>query len=441
MDDLLADLCDGLGLQGASLMMGTGLDTVCVGRARELEGPSSVQPVAQATESWLHLHGEAPSAAALAPWLGLLSAALARRGQAGGDPLNRLFTAGGLMRSMAHDMRNLLGVFDQNVTFVEQSLEEAGIGPDHAAQEDLQQVKEASGRVLAYVQRIHELAHILQGPWPADDSAASVERALMAHEGPLEGGARGVVDVQPNLPAVALDLPRLELIAQELTTNALQAGARRVRLSARRTPPPEPLIQAWAQTLPVGPHLFLTCSDDGVGMDVFVLARYGEALYCHPPRSDRAGLGLSLIRSILEAVGGRIAVTSHSGTGTTVTIAVPGVEHPAPGAGGTVAPLVPESERLAVAVRLTDPDYRRWVHETLRVAQFDIVPGISDAAVLVADRDGAEQYLGPPTSLFLIGKGWPAGMARPDAVMPPRTDRDGFIRRLSMAVARRKKRT
>ena len=35
-----------------------------------------------------------------------------------------------------------------------------------------------------------------------------------------------------------------------------------------------------------------------------------------------------------------------------------------------------------------------------------------------------------------IGSGWPPGVPRPDAVMMPSPDREGFIRRLSMAVTR-----
>ena len=40
-----------------------------------------------------------------------------------------------------------------------------------------------------------------------------------------------------------------------------------------------------------------------------------------------------------------------------------------------------------------------------------MVDSVSEAAVLVADRDGAAEFLGPPTSLLYVGKGWPAGMA------------------------------
>jgi hypothetical protein len=95
---------------------------------------------------------------------------------------------------------------------------------------------------------------------------------------------------------------------------------------------------------------------------------------------------------------------------------------------------------MRVALRLAPGDFHDWVVQTLVDAQFEIADTIDSAVVLVADRDGAEQHQGASASLFFIGQGWPAGMGRPDAVMPPQYDRDGFIRRLSMAVARRTRR-
>lgn len=438
---ILSDLCAGLQLSGASLTTGKGLDAHSLASCGDTTGPSRLWELPTATWSGVHLFGADPSASAVAPWVGILSGALARRAQSGGDPTHRLFSAGTLMRMMAHDLRNLLGVFDQNLVFVQQGLEEMEPTVDATVFEDIEQVREASGRVLSYVRRVHELAHILQGPWPPSEGTDLFERGLQGFEGAQEGGIRGRVVVDSRLPEVGLDVTRVQLLATELVDNVRQASATRFRLTATTTPGTDPLVQQWAEGLPPGPRVFLTCEDDGEGMDVFVLARCGEPLFSHPPRSDRAGLGFSLVTAILGAVGGQMAITSARGKGTSVVLALPAANHPATGSGGEVTPLVPHAERLPVAIRLTDTVFRSWVEDTLTAAQFDIVPTVSDAHVLIADRDGADHYLGPPASLFLIGKGWPAGMSRPDAVMPPTPDRDGFIRRLSMAVARRARRS
>jgi signal transduction histidine kinase len=437
VDALLDDCCDGLGCVGATLVAGKGLDAVQLASHGSAEGTPVMHIVPTSVWTVLYLYGDPPAEAAVGPWLGILAGAVARRIQGAGDARERLFFAGTLMRMMAHDLRNLLGVFDQNLIFVKQELEELKIPSDATAFEDIGQVREASGQVLGYVQRVHELAHILQGPWTAGASAERFEHGLQGMEGALEGGLNVRVRLAPDLHDMRVDESRIELIATELIQNARNAGARKMTIDVANTLAGDALIDEWVQSLPAGPYVFWSTEDAGEGMDVFVLARCGEPLFSHPPRSERAGLGFSLMQAVLGAVGGQMAITSTRGEGTRVVLAIPAAHHPAPGSSGNVTVLVPEAVRMKVAVRLADSTFDAWVRKTLVANQFVVVEAISDAAVLVADREGAEQFHGPPTSLLYVGKGWPAGMSRPDAVMAPHPDRDGFIRRLSMAVARR----
>jgi len=73
-----------------------------------------------------------------------------------------------------------------------------------------------------------------------------------------------------------------------------------------------------------GETLQLKVSDNGLGMD---LERYGHKLFGlyerfhdHP---DSRGLGLFLVKSQVEAMGGQISVTSKPGVGTTFTVNIP----------------------------------------------------------------------------------------------------------------------
>ena len=65
--------------------------------------------------------------------------------------------------------------------------------------------------------------------------------------------------------------------------------------------------------------------DTGVGIPAADLPRVWDRLF----RSDRSrsqrgmGLGLSLVRAIVEAHGGKVAVESHPGAGTTVLLELP----------------------------------------------------------------------------------------------------------------------
>ena len=167
------------------------------------EGTPSAHELPTAVWTVLHLYGSSAAAAEVRPWLGLLAGALARRKARGTTSDERLFFAGTLMRMMAHDLRNLLGVFDQNLLFVKQELEELAIPKTATAFEDIGQVHEASAHVLRYVQRVHELAHILQGPWANDGANGRFELGLQGREGRQDGGHTIQLQIQDNLPRSA----------------------------------------------------------------------------------------------------------------------------------------------------------------------------------------------------------------------------------------------
>ena len=68
-------------------------------------------------------------------------------------------------------------------------------------------------------------------------------------------------------------------------------------------------------------------NDTGIGMSPDVLARLFEPFFrADPARSstvDGAGLGLSLVKWIVDAHDGRIAVTSRPGEGSAFTVWLP----------------------------------------------------------------------------------------------------------------------
>jgi two-component system, sensor histidine kinase RegB len=53
------------------------------------------------------------------------------------------------------------------------------------------------------------------------------------------------------------------------------------------------------------------------------LARAGEPFFTTKPTGSGMGLGLFLARSLVEKVGGRLAIASQPGRGTTVSVVLP----------------------------------------------------------------------------------------------------------------------
>jgi two-component system OmpR family sensor kinase len=85
----------------------------------------------------------------------------------------------------------------------------------------------------------------------------------------------------------------------------------------------------------VGPAVRLVVADAGPGMPPEVAARaferFARADASRSRSSGGAGLGLAIVRAIVTAHGGAIALEAVEGRGTTVTIDLPAAGPPAPG--------------------------------------------------------------------------------------------------------------
>lgn len=145
------------------------------------------------------------------------------------------------------------------------------------------------------------------------DPAALLEHSALAYMPQAEQQEVALkVDVAPDLPAANLDADRMIQVIGNLVSNALRyttAGGE-IRLAAGRD----------------NGSLRLEVQDTGSGIAAEDLPFVFERFY----RGDRArsdsgesGLGLAIARSIVEAHGGRIAVRSTPGSGTTFTMTIP----------------------------------------------------------------------------------------------------------------------
>ncbi len=119
--------------------------------------------------------------------------------------------------------------------------------------------------------------------------------------------------VAPEVGTVLADRDRLEKIVLNLVFNALKftpAGGR-VELRAEKQ----------------GPELVLIVSDTGMGIAEknlpFVFDRFWQADGSSKRKYQGAGIGLALVKELVEAQGGKVGVQSQEGKGATFTVRLP----------------------------------------------------------------------------------------------------------------------
>jgi len=78
-----------------------------------------------------------------------------------------------------------------------------------------------------------------------------------------------------------------------------------------------------------GPHVLLTVSDTGLGIDKSLMERIFDPFYSSKARDYHkgTGLGLSVVQGIVQQHGGHITVESEVGRGTTFRMYFPVLEH------------------------------------------------------------------------------------------------------------------
>ena len=138
--------------------------------------------------------------------------------------------------------------------------------------------------------------------------------------------------------------------------------------------------------------LRLEISDTGVGIDPDEISRLFEPFYRSPQTAGMAegsGLGLAVVRSLVDLMGGSIRVDSRVGQGTSVIVEVPITE----GADGLAdAPLRIDVERPVLVVD-DSRDARRAIADVIRALGIDVVEAADGNTGLAAAAERGYQAI------------------------------------------------
>jgi signal transduction histidine kinase len=218
-----------------------------------------------------------------------------------------------LLSSLSHDLKNALGVIDS----LAELLLDGSAGPLNDDQADLtRRIQGSTRQVIALSQNLIDAERVEAGRLVLQRRPTSLTTVI--DDALIVAGAaseiKGVAlqsHVERGLPAIAIDPVQIERVLANLLGNAIKftpAGGR-VRLTARAR----------------GEGVEVAVTDDGPGIPAEELPRLAERHF-RGSRSggvEGSGLGLFIVRAVVEAHGGTLRIASGVGRGTTVTVSLP----------------------------------------------------------------------------------------------------------------------
>jgi len=235
----------------------------------------------------------------------------------------RLSSLGRLSSVIAHEIRNPLMI----IKSAARTLRQTGAGAD-ARDEAIQDLDQEVVRLNRIVTEVLDYAKPIAFTWQEADPNAICEEAAQAVRA-ADAGAAIDIALAPGLSSMRTDPERLRTVLVNVLQNAEQAVRGAHGAPGRAAAAGRAAITL--RTMPrEGGGVIIVVHDDGPGIDPSTVSRLFEPFFT--TRRGGTGLGLAIARNVIEGLGGTIAISGGTPSGTDVRITLPPV--PPQAAGG-----------------------------------------------------------------------------------------------------------
>jgi PAS domain S-box-containing protein len=231
----------------------------------------------------------------------------------------KMESIGTLAGGIAHDFNNLLTVILSYSSYLAEEL--PSVSKFHRAAEQVHLAAERGAaltrQMLAFSRRQVFQLRVLNLNDIIGNLLKMLQRIIGEH-------IQIKTALAEDLAAVKSDPAQLEQVLMNLCVNARDAMPEggRLTLETQNVELDENFVRAHVGSAP-GPHVLLTVTDTGMGMDASTQARIFEPFFTTKGPGHGTGLGLAMVYGVIKQSGGYISVTSERGKGTCFKIYLP----------------------------------------------------------------------------------------------------------------------
>jgi len=237
--------------------------------------------------------------------------------------VEKLESVGRLAAGVAHEVKNPLAIVLMGVNFLSSHLG----GGDESAVQTLKDMDDAVRRADAVIKGLLDFSASKTLALNLEDLNAIVERTCLLVKHELDKAHVTLMKtLGENLPMLRLDVNKMQQLLINLLMNAIYAMPEGGTLTVRTYPkaltgPGSSVGSRKTDQFAIGETAVVTeVEDTGTGIPADQLPKIFDPFFTTKPTGQGTGLGLTVVRNIVDLHGGTIDVQSREGRGVKVTI-------------------------------------------------------------------------------------------------------------------------